>query len=199
MLDVECQASEFECVSISMGSGFGKLIAALRAIRDIPASSEITASYIDDLTLARDGRQKMLFDNFGFMCCCSSCGNSAEEVRKSDQNLARYQELRLRIAEATDVLYKSPGRGGHVHTILGDVHDAMNILEDENRIEAKGELRMQIIFLYAHTGNRKATVKAAKMALRHFKATIGQEGVRRTELEEWIRHPESVPFWRSCN
>lgn len=182
-----------------MGSGFGKLIAALRAIRDIPASSEITASYIDDLTLARDGRQKMLFDNFGFMCCCSSCGNSAEEVRKSDQNLARYQELRLRIAEATDVLYKSPGRGGHVHTILGDVHDAMNILEDENRIEAKGELRMQIIFLYAHTGNRKATVQAAKMALRHFKATIGQEGVRRTELEEWIRHPESVPFWRSCN
>ena len=57
------------------------------AVRDIPAGSRATMSYLDlsEMALPGDDRRKILSDTWHFACCCEYCQQEQSQVRSNAQ------------------------------------------------------------------------------------------------------------------
>jgi SET and MYND domain-containing protein 5 len=73
-------------------------VVSLKALRDIQQGEEITISYLDEcsLTRSRHSRQKILKENYLFLCDCEKCLNEANQKEETsdedDEDMEDYDD-----------------------------------------------------------------------------------------------------------
>ncbi|WWC95341.1 hypothetical protein V866_002203 [Kwoniella sp. B9012] len=121
----------------------------LYAYTTIPSGTEITVSYIDDITCPTSERQHQLQRGHGFACLCSSCTRSPFQIAKSDKNLEMYHSIRNKW---TNLPLKHFAK--RLPMALADLDLALDILKQEKKYDEFGEVYDQLFWCMWHTETR---------------------------------------------
>ncbi|WWC95342.1 hypothetical protein V866_002204 [Kwoniella sp. B9012] len=167
----------------------------LYAYTDMPAHTEITCSYpsYEQLLEPSSIRRSILLDGFGFGCICKGCNQSSIDILKSDNRLIEFESLRnewsnkniLEYCEIDDDVIKT----------LRKLNRSLELLEREEKFNQLGEVYEKIFEVYAVHGSSDSSKLAAKEALNHFKAIMGEKEATKTWVARQSVDPTLYPLW----
>ncbi|WWC93049.1 uncharacterized protein L201_008013 [Kwoniella dendrophila CBS 6074] len=163
----------------------------LYAYTDIPSGSEITASYIDDVTICTSERQERLLAGYGFECICSACSKTHTQKLKSDTNLSMYNYFKEKWNNSSIKIYAKS-----LSKALNELDEAWSILKQEKKYDEFGEIYDQFFRVYAVHGKLEELKGMAKKALEHYEVIWGSEKAKRfTDYAKFIEDPTQFMDW----
>ncbi|WRT69458.1 uncharacterized protein IL334_006444 [Kwoniella shivajii] len=170
----------------------GKML-HLYAYDDISPGSEITVSYIQDVTAPCLDRQQELLSGHGFLCICSACCNPTSKIIASDRNLEMYQILRNKWLSVPIRTYAFP-----LTRALRDLDLALDILGQEKKVDGCGEVYDLLFEAYAIHGRKEEAKNHARKALRHYSTVWGAAKAEKyTEYKALMADPSLYVDWAS--
>ncbi|OCF77766.1 hypothetical protein I204_01767 [Kwoniella mangroviensis CBS 8886] len=167
--------------------------ADLYAYTTIPLGTEITVSYIDDVTCLTSERQTQLLLGHGFECLCPSCTQTASQIAISDKNLRMYQALRSKWTTSPMSVF-----GKSLRNALKNLDLALDILKQDKKYDEFGEVYDQLFTLFAVHGRRQDAQDMARRALEHYSTVWGRDkALMGTDYGELKEDPTQHEEWGS--
>lgn len=166
----------------SWNSSLSKMV--VYAVKDIRPGEQITITYLGDIRLVRNFRQRMLLEEFRFNCLCDACNaRPPSELVASD---ARRLEIHSLCSEAgSNMVYTNPARA------LKSCRRALQLSKEEG-LEGNWTHLMYLDALkicVVHGDMARASAFAV-LAIEAVQVCQGGDSIELKGIKPYVKHPE---------
>jgi hypothetical protein len=183
-----------QCLPDSVHYRLSGLIHTTVAVRDIPAGTELTISYIY-VRKSRAERQKELSESWNFTCTCEQCSKSAEEIAASDARMRRIKALEENIERK--VIESARKRGSEDTSGLNpDMAGELVELYLTERLDAHlGPVYVRAALLYAMFGHEEKAKEYATEAAAALEREYGPHARDIPSMRDLAERPRNHWAW----